>query len=105
MAKKIKRVANPVVTEAEEGGLSVTLPGAVRNNREALRWLHHWVVDALADRGYVRWMVADVEGRLQSLGTDIVSNSVTDLVRQAIAATNKPEESPAPKKAAKRKRK
>ena len=105
MAKKTTKKGNPLATENPEGGVFVTLPGAVRNNREALRWLHHWVVDALADRGYVRWMVADVEGRLQSLGTDIVSNSVTDLVRQAIAATSQPEESQPPKNAKKPKRK
>ena len=88
-----------------EGGVFVTLPEAVRTNSDVMRWLYHWVVDALADRGNVTWMVEDVEERLGHLGAHIVSTSIADLVRQARAATSKPKESQAPKKATKRKRK
>ena len=105
MAKKITKVGKPLVTVNYEGGVFVSLPSAVRNNREVLRWLSHWLVDAMADRGHVEWMVADVDEGLSNLSPDMMTISVADLVRQAIAATSKPEESPAPKKAAKRKRK
>ena len=84
------------------GGIFVTLPEAVRTDCDVMRWLHHWVVDALADGGYVKWMVQDVEQRLGHLGADIVDASLWDLVRQAQAATSKPEESQAPKNGAKR---
>ena len=83
----------------------VNLPESVRGNLRMLRWLHHWVVDAMADRGYVQEIVDDVEKRLGYLGADIVGTSVSDLVRQARAATSKPKKRQAPKKVAKRKRK
>ena len=103
MAKKIKRVANPVVTVNYEGGVFVSLPSTVRDNREVLRWLSHWVVDAMADRGHVEWMVADVDEGLSNLSTDMLTISVADLVRQAIEATSQPPGPQPPKKAAKRK--
>ena len=94
-----------MASEDPQGGVCVTLPEAVRTNCDVLRWLHHWVVDALADRGSVVWMAEDVEKRLGHLSADIVGTSVSDLVRQAQAATSKPKESQAPKNSAKRKRK
>ena len=105
MAKKIKKLANPVVTEADEGGLSLKLPPAIRKNREVMRWLSHWVVDAVADYGHVDWMAGPVEARLDCLSADIVSTSVAHLIRQAIEATSEPTESQPPKRAKKRKRK
>ena len=105
MAKTITKVVKPFVKDNAEGGVLVTLPASITNDREVLRWLHHWVVDAMADRGYVRWLVDDVEERLEGLGADIVSTSVADLVRQALEATSKAKEPQASKKAAKRKRK
>jgi hypothetical protein len=80
----------------------VTLPRAARTNCDVVRWLYHWVVDALADRGYVSWMANDVEKRLGYLGADIVGTSVSGLVRQARAATCKPKEPQVPKNGAKR---
>ncbi len=105
MAKKITKVADPLVTVNYEGGVFVSLPSTVRDNREVLRWLSHWVVDAMADRGHVEWMVADVDEGLSNLSTDMLTISVADLVRQALAATSKPKESQRPKRAAKGKRK
>ncbi len=107
MAKKKTETDAPRVMASEDplGGVCVTLPEAVRTNCDVLRWLHHWVVDALADRGSVVWMAEDVEKRLGHLSADIVGTSVSDLVRQAQAATSKPKESQAPKNGAKRKRK
>ncbi len=107
MAKK-KTETDPLrvmASEDPQGGVCVTLSEAVRTNCDVLRWLHHWVVDAPADRGSVVWMAEDVEKRLGHLSADIVGTSVSDLVRQAQAATSKPKESQAPKNSAKRKRK
>ena len=36
----------------------------------------------MADHGYVKWMVDDVEERLGHLGADIVGKSISDLVGQ-----------------------
>ncbi len=105
MARKKKTETGPpsrIAGDDPEGGIFVTLPEAVRTNCDVLRWLHHWVVDAMADRGSVVWMADDVEKRLGDLGADIVSTSVSDLVRRARAATSKPKESQAPKSGAKR---
>ena len=103
MAKTITKVADPVVTEVDEGGLSLKLPPAICKNREVMRWLYHWVVDAVADHGHVDWMAGAVEARFDCLSADIVSTFVADLIRQAIAAASKLEEPPPPKKAKKRK--
>ena len=105
MAKTIKDVGDPITTENPQGGVFVSLPHEICKDREVLRWLNHWVVDALADRGYLNCMLEDVESRLSNLSTHIIGASVTDVVRQAIAATSKAEESKPPKKTAKRKRK
>lgn len=102
MAKAIRKVGDPVATEVEEGGISVTLPKAICKDREVMRWLNHWVVDAVADRGHVDWMAGAVEVRLENLATDIVVMFVADLVRQAIEATSKTKEAQPQKKAAKR---
>ena len=83
----------------------MTLPQAVRTDWDVVRWLHHWVVDTMADRGYGSAMADEVEERLGHLGADIVSTSVSDLVRQAQAATCKAKESQAAKNGAKRERK
>ena len=104
MAKTITKVANPLVTVNYEGGVFVSLPSTVRENCEVLRWFGHWVVDAMADRGHVRWMEADVDEGLSNLSTDMLTISVADLVRQAIAATSKLKPPEAPKKFAKGKR-
>ena len=84
-----------------KGGVFVTLPRAVRTNCDVMRWLYHWVVDALADYGHVPWMADDVEQRLADLDAHIMGTSVAELVRQAIAAANKLEEPPPPRKATK----
>lgn len=105
MARRKKTETDPprvMASEDPEGGVCVTLPEAIRMNCDVMRWLHHWVVDAMADRGSVVWMADDVEKRLGHLGADIVSTSLSDLVRQARAGTSKPKESQAPKNGAKR---
>ena len=108
MARKKKTETDPpswIAGDDPEGGIFVTLPEAVRTNCDVMRWLYHWVVDAMADHGHVKWMVDDVQERLGHLGADIVDTSLSDLVRQARAATSEPKESQAPKNSAKRKRK
>ncbi len=105
MAKKIKELSDPITEDDPQGGVFVSLPFEICKDREVLRWLNHWVVDAMADRGYFNCMVEDVEARLRNLSTHIIGTSVTDLVHQAIEATSKPKEPRASKKAKKRKRK
>ncbi len=107
MAKKKteKDALGRIAGKDPEGGVYVTLPEGVSTNCEVLRWLYHWVVDAMADRDDTLRMTEDVQYRLSELHAHLVGMSISDLVRQAQAAASKPEESQAPKKGAKRKRK
>ncbi len=74
---------NAMVQEDPEGGFKVTLPESVRGNLRVMRWLHHRVVDVMADHGLVEWLVYDVEARLATLSFVIVGDYVTDLIREA----------------------
>ena len=110
MAKKKTKMAPPsrIAANDPQGGVLVTLPEAVIADCDVMRWLHHWVVDAISDRGYAKWIEVLVESHLVELGPDIVDTTVSDLVRQAQAATSKrkePKKPKASKKGAKRKRK
>ncbi len=68
-------------------GAGVGLPKAVCKDVEVMRWLYHWVGDTMADRGYTDLLVIDVQARLASLTLDIVSDYVTELMKEAMAAT------------------
>ena len=107
MAKKKTKMAPPsrIAANDPQGGVLVTLPEAVIADGDVMRWLHHWVVDAISDRGYAKWIEVLVESHLVELGPDIVDTTVSDLVRQAQAAASKRKKSKASKKGAKRKRK
>ena len=72
--------------EEEVGDFKVKLPDSVRGNLRVMRWLHHRVVDVMADQGLVDWLVHDVEARLTSLRFEIVHYYVTDLLREARAS-------------------
>ena len=74
---------NAIAEEEPEGGLTVKLPESVRGNLRVMRWLHHRVVDVMADHGLVEWLVHDVETRLATLSFEIVGDYVTDLIREA----------------------
>ena len=104
MPKKRSRmdVLSEIVQEDEEGGLKVRLPESVRGDLRVMRRLHHRMVDFMADHGLLEGLVHDVEARLTVLSFAIVGDYVTEMVREARAATSKPKESPAPKKGAKR---
>ncbi|UCC32350.1 MAG: hypothetical protein JSU86_08715, partial [Phycisphaerales bacterium] len=80
---------NSIAREDSEGGITVTLPECVRGNLRVMRWLHHRVVDVMADHGLVEWLVYDVEARLKTLSFEIVGDYVTDLVREAKVAAKK----------------
>ncbi len=86
-------------------GMHVELPKLVRNDPDVMRWLHHWIGDTMADRGYLKLLVSDVQNRLGTLTRVFACDYVKDLLRQARAATSQPKESQAPKNGAKRKRK
>lgn len=80
-----------------EVGVGMALPKSVRNDVEAMRWLYHWVGDALADRGHLDPLVCDVESGFDTLTTDIVCAYVKDLLREATASA-RPSKKPAAKR-------
>jgi hypothetical protein len=63
--------------------VDVTLPEWVRNDLRMVRWLHHRVVDLLADHGHTAWMIQDVEDRLGALSGDLIDDAITELVAEA----------------------
>ena len=78
MAEKKTETVPPswIAGDDPEGGIFVRLPEAVRTNCDVMRWLHHWLVDAMSDRGYVKWIEVLVESHLVELGPDIVDTTV-----------------------------
>jgi hypothetical protein len=72
--------------EDDRGRINVVLPDEVRRDRNLMRRLHHRVVDLLADKGILECFADDVEERLASLGAEIVSDFVADLLREGRAA-------------------
>ena len=74
---------NAIARDDEEGQMTVTLPECVRGNLNVMRWLHHRVVDVMADHGLVEWLAHDVEMRLTTLSSEIVGDYVQGLVREA----------------------
>lgn len=66
----------------------MTLPECVHSNLCVMRWLHHRVVDLMADHGLVEWLVHDVEMRLRTLTLEVVDDYLTDLVREAKTAAS-----------------
>ncbi len=84
MAKRTGlNILNSIAEEDPEGGITVKLPESVRGNLRVMRWLHHRVVDVMADHGLVECLVHDVEARLGTLSFEIVGDYVTDLIREA----------------------
>lgn len=55
-------------------------------------WLHHRVVDLLADRGLLDFLAHDVEERLALLSPDITSDYVADLLREGEDAVTQEEQ-------------
>ncbi len=64
----------------------VKLPDWVRKDARTLRWLHHRVVDLLASHDHTDLMIQDVEDRLAVMCSDMVDDTVNDLIREARAA-------------------
>ncbi|UCC30829.1 MAG: hypothetical protein JSU86_00850 [Phycisphaerales bacterium] len=94
MAKKPDRI-QPVALHAEEdpqGRIQVMLPERMRKNQTLMLWLHHRVVDLLADKGLLDFLAHDVEERLALLSTDITSDYVADLLHEAEDAVKQPED-------------
>jgi hypothetical protein len=79
-------VVAPHAEEDEQGRINVMLPEAVREDRALMRWLHHRVVDLLAEKGLLGDFADDVEVRLSALGTDIVSDYVGELLTECQTA-------------------
>ena len=94
MAKKRERI-QPVALHAEldaQGCLQVTLPEKVCQNLALMLWLHHRVVDLLADNGLLDFLTHDVEERLALLATDITSDYVAALLAEGEEAVQPPED-------------
>ena len=84
MARRSKpvQVVAKYAEEDEQGRIHVTLSAMVRHNRALMLRLHHRVVDLLAEKGILDCFTADVEKRLVALGPDIISDFVTDLLKE-----------------------
>jgi hypothetical protein len=71
--------------EDTQGRIDVILSATVRQDRALMVRLHHRVVDLLAEKCLLDDFADDVEERLAALGTDIISDFVADLLREAEA--------------------
>jgi hypothetical protein len=69
--------------ENAQGRIDVTLSETTVQNKALMVRLHHRVVDLLAEKGLLPYFADDVEARLAALGTDIISDYIADLLRDA----------------------
>ena len=98
MAKKRDPI-HPVALHAEQdfqGRIQVILPVEVRENLTLMLWLHHRVVDLLAETGLLHFLAHDVEERLALLSADITSDYVGDLLHEGEDAVKQPEDETEP---------
>ena len=65
------------------GDCEVTLPDRVCNDVQALRRLHHRMVDLIADNGHTAWMISDIELCLGALADDLLRDAVRNLIAEA----------------------
>ena len=75
--------------EDSQGRLQVMLPKRVRQNKRLMCWLHHRVVDLLADSGALSYLDDDLNERLSLLSVDITSDYIQNLVVAGRAAVEK----------------
>jgi hypothetical protein len=73
----------------DQGRINVTLSAIVRHNRALMVRLHHNVVDLLDKNGLLDCFTADVEKRLATLGPDIISDFIADLLKEDQPTTKK----------------
>ena len=70
------------VMEDDHGCINVVLPEKVRKNQVLMLRLHHRVVDLLHKNGILEFFTADVEERLAKLAPGILSDFITDLLKE-----------------------
>ena len=99
MANKLDAV-HPVALHAEEdakGRVRVTLSEPIVRKQRLMRWLHHRVIDLLADNQLLDCFADDLERRIALLSADITSDFVAALLEEGEEAVkhlaDEPEES------------
>ena len=65
------------------GDCNVALPDRVCKDVQALRRLHHRMVDLIADNGHTAWMISDIELCLGALADDLLRDAVRNLIAEA----------------------
>lgn len=66
-----------------DGDCEVTLPDCVCKDVNALRRLHHRMVDLIADNGHTAWMISDIQLCLGALANDLLRDAIRDLIAEA----------------------
>ena len=84
MAKKLEDI-HPVSVHAGEdakGRIQVRLSQPIVQKKRLMRWLHHRVIDLLADYGLLDFLDKDLEDRLSLLCADITSDYVSEMLKE-----------------------
>ncbi len=84
MGNKLDAV-HPVALHAEEdakGRVRITLSALVVRKQRLMRWLHHRVIDLLADHQLLDCFDDDLERRIALLSADITSDFVAALLEE-----------------------
>ena len=83
MAKTKAKEANLIAVEDPNGGYTVKLPESVRDDLEIMRRVAHRMVDEVAERGLLNWLLHTVEENLGALTDDIIAEFVLNLISEA----------------------
>ncbi len=81
---------NPIAVEDRDGGYDVKLPESVGDDLEVMRKVAHRMVDEVADRGLLSWLLHTVETNLGALTDDIIGEFVLNLVNEATGKKDVP---------------
>lgn len=95
MAKKRKTRPHFVAlhtAEDSQGRLQVMLPQRVRQDKRLMRWLHHRLVDLLAEDGALSCLDDDVNEQLSLLTVFITSNYIENLLAEGRVAVARQQE-------------
>ncbi|UCC31518.1 MAG: hypothetical protein JSU86_04420 [Phycisphaerales bacterium] len=90
MAEIKTKTDNPIAVEDPNGGYAVKLPKSVRNDLEMMRKVAHRMVDEVAERGLLSWLLETVEENLGTLTDDIIGEFVLKLVNEATGKKEAP---------------
>lgn len=90
MAKTKTKEVNPIAVEDPDGGYAIKLPESVRDDLEIMRRVAHRMVDEVADRGLLTWLLHTVEENIGTLTDDIIGEFVLNLVNEAMGKKEAP---------------